>query len=118
MCDALLELSKDAALHDAVIDHGRQVLASDGWRGQEQAILLLATLDDKTIVDRLLSLLAATRREVHATAAWGLCALQVPATADSILEAYTKTSETFLTGDPGAVECMRSRVIWRRHWAA
>jgi HEAT repeat protein len=101
VCDALLELSKDAALHDAVIDHGRQVLASDGWRGQEQAILLLATLDDKTIVDRLLSLLAATRREVHATAAWGLCALQVPATADSILEAYTKTSETFLTGDPG-----------------
>ena len=101
VCDALLELSKDPSLHEAVIDHGRQMLASEGWRGQEQAILLLVTLDDKTIVDRLLGLLAATRPEAHATAAWGLCQLQVPATADAILDVYTKTSESFLKGDAG-----------------
>lgn len=101
VCDALLELSKDPSLHAAVIDHGRQILASEGWRGQEQAILLLVTLDDKTIVDRLLSLLAATRPEAHATAAWGLCQLQVPATTDAILDVYTKTSESFLKGDAG-----------------
>ena len=75
--------------------HGRQILATDGWCGQEQAILLLVTLDDKTIVDRLLTLLAATRPEMHATAAWGLCQLQVPATTDAILDVYTKTKREF-----------------------
>ncbi|MHB8970137.1 MAG: HEAT repeat domain-containing protein [Pirellulaceae bacterium] len=98
VCDSLVELSKDASLHEAVLNHGRQMLASDGWRGQEQAILLLVTIDDKSICDQLLGLLAATRREVHTTAAWGLCQFQVPATADSILDVYTKSSTSFLAG--------------------
>ncbi|MHB8970828.1 MAG: HEAT repeat domain-containing protein [Pirellulaceae bacterium] len=98
VCDSLLELSKDASLREAVVNQGRQVLDVDEWRGQEQAILLLVTLDDKSIADQLLGLLAATRPEVHTTAAWGLCQLQVPATADAILDVYTKNSESFLTG--------------------
>ncbi|MHB8862011.1 MAG: HEAT repeat domain-containing protein [Pirellulaceae bacterium] len=100
VCDALLELSQDPALHDAIVQHGRQILVSDGWRGQEQAILLLVTLDDKSIVDQLLELLAATRPEVHATAAWGLCQLQVPATAERILDIYTKATDVFMAPGP------------------
>ena len=119
VCDSLVELSKDASLHEAVVNHGRQVLVSDGWRGQEQAILLLVTLDDKSICDQLLGLLAATRPEVHATAAWGLCQFQVPATADAILDVYTKTTASFLAGgvDNGTGR-MPSSVTWRRPWAA
>jgi HEAT repeat protein len=98
VCDSMVALSKDESLHEAVVNHGRELLVSEGWRGQEQAILLMVTLDDKSIVDTLLGLLAATRPEVHATAAWGLCQLQVPATAESILDVFTKTTEGALAG--------------------
>ena len=66
--------------------------------GQEQAILLLVTLDDKSIVDRLLSLLAATP-EVHMTAAWGLSRLQVSATLEPMLVVFTATTDRWPTGN-------------------
>jgi HEAT repeat protein len=99
VCDAMVELSKDVSLHDAVIAQGRQMLAAEGWRGQEQAILLLVSLDDKSIVDRLLNLLAANRVEVHATAAWGLCQLDVASTAEPIFEVFKKKTEGSLAGE-------------------
>ena len=73
--------------------------SADGWRGREQAILLLVTLDDKSIVDRLLSLLEDDRTEVHATAAWGLCRLNVAATTEPILQVFTKKTELWMAGE-------------------
>ncbi len=99
VCDALVELSKDASLHETVIAQGRHMLAAEGWRGQEQAILLLVSLDDKSIVDRLLILLDADRVEVHTTAAWGLCRLDVASTAEPIFEVFKKKTEGRLAGE-------------------
>ena len=98
VCDSLVQLAQDAALHDAVITQGRALLDAEGWRAQEQAILLLVTLDDKSIVDRLLVLLDAERAEVMTTAAWGLCRLEVPATAARICEVFQTKTERCLAG--------------------
>jgi HEAT repeat protein len=98
ICDALIGLAKDASLHEAVIAQGRQVLAAEGWRGQEQAILLLVMLDDKAIVDRLLVLLDAERAEVLTTAAWGLSRLQVAATAAPMCAVFEKKTDLWAQG--------------------
>jgi HEAT repeat protein len=93
VCDSLVELGGNEVLREAVVREGRKVLATDAWRGQEQATLLLVTLDDKSIAEQLVGLLSATRPEVHVTAAWGLCELQVPATLEPMLNVFSKTSE-------------------------
>jgi HEAT repeat protein len=95
VCDALVELGGDEVLREAVLSEGRKVLAIDAWRGQEQATLLLVTLDDKSIAEQLVGLLSAKRPEVHVTAAWGLCELQVPATLEPMLSVFTTTSEAW-----------------------
>lgn len=95
VCDAMVELGKVEAFQEAVLNEGRKVLAVDAWRGQEQATLLLVTLDDKTIADPLVNLLSAQRPEVHVTAAWGLSELQVPTTLEPMLTVFTKTAEAW-----------------------
>jgi HEAT repeat protein len=98
VCDALILLAKDASLHDAVIAQGRQLLHANGWRGTEQAILLLVKLDDKSIAGQLLSLLEADRVEVHTTAAWGLSRLAVATTAEPICEVFQQKTDRGLAG--------------------
>ena len=102
VCDALLQLAQDESLHDAVVTQGRRILASDSWRGLEQATLLLVSLNDKSIVDRLLELLDAERAEVHATAAWGLCRLDVASTSEPICKVFRRKTDSYLAGEPRA----------------
>jgi HEAT repeat protein len=97
--DKLLELSAEDRFHDAVLAEGRQVLSKPAWRGQEQSILLLVSMKDGTIADRLLELLEAERMEVHATAAWGLSKLAVAATAEPIHEIFKTRTEYARAGD-------------------
>lgn len=102
VCDKLLAIARqesDEAFHSAVIDAAREQLAADSWRGQEQATLLLVTLDDKAAVDRLLELLDAERIEVHVTAAWGLSHLAVPSTCEQILKVYTDQTNRRLANE-------------------
>jgi HEAT repeat protein len=99
VCDALLLFTADEKWRDTVIAQARDALSREGWRQQEQAILLLVTLDDKTIADRLIELLGAERAEAHATAAWGLSRLQVPETAGPILKVLKEKTERFQAGD-------------------
>lgn len=99
---ALVRLAQDPALRNGVIETGRNVLAGDGWRGQEQSILLLVALEDTTIVSRLLSLLENARPEVHTAAAWGLCQLQVPESAESIFNVLRTKTQRWQTGQPQA----------------
>lgn len=98
VCDAMIRLADDASLRDAVITQGRRVLAEEAWRGREQAILLLVSLDDNSIADQLLALLEADRVEVHTTAAWGLSRLAVPSTAEPIFEVFRTKTEAWTAG--------------------
>ena len=99
ICDALLLFTADEKWRDIVITQARDALFREGWREQEQATLLLVTLDDKTITDRLIELLGAERAEAHATAAWGLSRLQVPETAGPILKVLEEKTARFQAGD-------------------
>ncbi len=100
VCDSLVELSEDPALHAAVLEEGRRVLNGDGWRGQEQATLLLVTLEDTTIVERLIELLDATRPEANVTAAWGLCQLAVPSTVEAVHGFVQRKTDSWLAREP------------------
>ncbi len=103
VCDCLLSLAREAALHDVVIAEGRRALSVAGWRGQEQAIILLVLLDDRAIAEQLLGLLEDDRVEVHTTAAWGLSRLEVPATAEPICAVFQqKTAACLAGGQPKA----------------
>lgn len=80
----------DAVLRPAIM----AMLAADGWRGQEQAALLLGELDHEPATKRLIQLLEAKRGEVMTTAAWALRKLAVPDTLPAILDkAQRQTTE-------------------------
>lgn len=69
-------------------------LAADNWRGQEQAILLLATLDHKAAAPRFIELLQSPRDEVMTTAAWGLKILAIPETLPAALTQAQHQTDT------------------------
>jgi HEAT repeat protein len=81
----LEKLAAKKGLRDRVIAQGTRVLAGDGWRGLEQATILLTRLDHKPAVGRLVGLLEHNRPEVFVTAAWGLRRLAVKATLPAAL---------------------------------
>jgi HEAT repeat protein len=84
--DAMYELSKKAELDATVRTASVEILGAESWRGQEQATLLLASLDHKAAAQRLVQLLESPREEVLTTAAWGLRKLAVPETLPAILD--------------------------------
>jgi HEAT repeat protein len=67
-----------------VLAEGTRVLATENWRGVEQAAILLTGLDHKPAVGRLLALLTFPRAEVAVTAGWALRRLAVPETLPAI----------------------------------
>lgn len=75
---------RDEALKAAVLEQATQMLASDQWRGLEQAALVLGELDHKPAAERLVALLPFDRGEVQVTAAWALRRLKVAATYPAI----------------------------------
>lgn len=70
-----------------------EVLSQPGWRGQEQATLLLAALNHKPAAGRLVELLESPRPEVFVAAAWGLRKLAVPETLPAILTIATRLTD-------------------------
>jgi HEAT repeat protein len=74
---ALYELAVKKGLRDQVLAAGTKMLATDKWRGEEQAAILLSDLDHRPAAKRLLQLLPAERSEVFVTAAWALRRLAV-----------------------------------------
>ena len=100
VCDRLVSFAETAAFQKVIVEEARNVLNADGWRGQEQAILLLVTLKDTAIVDRLIELLDMSRQEVNVTAAWGLSELAVPSTSGPVHEVLQKKTESWLAGAP------------------
>ena len=100
VCDSLVTLAEEPGFRDVILEQGRKVLDADGWRGQEQATLLLVALEDTTIVDRLVELLDVSREEASVTAAWGLCQLAVPASAEQVHDVLRRKTESWLAREP------------------
>jgi HEAT repeat protein len=93
---SLFDLAANHGKRDQVIRQGTRQLQANGWRGQEQSIVLLAQLDHKPAGGRLLELLEATRPEVGITAAWALRRLAVPATLPNVFKYLSHRYEQFL----------------------
>jgi hypothetical protein len=70
--------------HNQVIAEGTRMLATQQWRGLEQATILLTQLDHKPAAARLVKLLTFDRPEVFVAAAWGLRRLAVPETLPAV----------------------------------
>jgi HEAT repeat protein len=80
----MLTLAGKKELSDAVAAEAKRILATDHWRGLEQAAILLTQLDRKETAERLVGLLSFNRPEVAVAAAWGLRKLDVPETLPGV----------------------------------
>jgi len=100
VCDRLVDLAEKPALRESVVNEGRRILNAESWRGQEQATLLLVSLEDTTIVERLLELLDANRAEPSVAAAWGLCELAVPSTLEPVFRVLERKTAAYLAREP------------------
>ncbi len=96
--DAFVTLAKQPELEAAILKVSRVVLADSQWRGQEQATIVLALLNDKPSADRFVELLQSPRDEVLITAAWGLRKLAVPETAAAITAQIRAQTDRRKTG--------------------
>jgi HEAT repeat protein len=81
----LLQLVREEKWHKQIIADATTMLKAKGWRGQEQATLLLTQLDQKQVAGRLVELLRLDRPEVKVTAAWGLRKLDVQETLPGVV---------------------------------
>jgi HEAT repeat protein len=81
----LLELAREEKWSKQIIADATIMLNKEGWRGQEQATILLTQLDQKQVAGRLVELLSSNRLEVKVTAAWGLRKLNVPQTLPDVV---------------------------------
>lgn len=79
----------DAVLRPAIM----KMLLADGWRGQEQSILLFGALDHEPAAKRFVELLEVERDEVNVSAAWGLRKLAVADTLPAILDKAQRQTE-------------------------
>ncbi|MCX7422317.1 MAG: HEAT repeat domain-containing protein [Planctomycetia bacterium] len=91
--EALFVLAQKPELDSAIRQSSSDVLAGEGWRGQEQATLLLSVLDHKPVASRLVQLLESPRREVLVVSAWGLRKLAVPETFPAMLNKAIQQTE-------------------------
>jgi HEAT repeat protein len=92
------ELGRKKAHREAVLNAGTRVLGESDWRGQEQAVILLAQLDHKRAADRLVVLLGADRSDVFVAAGWGLRRLAVRETLGPVFEYVRRTREQLKNG--------------------
>jgi HEAT repeat protein len=98
--DGVFQLAHRPELDVAVREAGLRVLGQDGWRGQEQAALLLGALDHEPAAGRLLERLEATRGEVAIAAAWALKALAIPETLPDVLVDVTRRTDARIQAPP------------------
>ena len=97
VCVALLELAAQPDLDAAVRGSGLDVLGRDGWRGQEQAALLLGALDHEPAAPRIMELLDAPRAEIKIACGWALRELAIPETLPAIHKRVQQLTEARLS---------------------
>jgi HEAT repeat protein len=86
VCERLLALAETPEFDEPIRAAAMDVLAGERWQGQEQAALLLGTLEDKAATTRLVELLDSPRQEVQLATAWALRSIADP---ESILALTT-----------------------------
>ncbi len=91
--ESLIELASDAKLDALVRIAATKMLATDRRYGLEQAALVLGALDHEPAADRLVELLEHKEPKVYVTAAWALCQLLVPGTADAMFDKVRRETE-------------------------
>lgn len=90
---SLHDLAQKAELRTAVEAAGQKTLATEGWRGLEQASILMGYLNYKASAPDLMKLLKNERLEVAVSSAWALGKLKVPETyPDLLVHATTQQS--------------------------
>jgi HEAT repeat protein len=114
--DAMIRLGTQAPLRDVVIQTTTEIVSRDAWRGLEQSIIVLATIDHKPAAPRFVELLTHRRPEVLVTAAWGLRKLAVSDTSPAMLahaEQQTKqvVEETCEPRYVGAIDVQLSHLF-------
>jgi HEAT repeat protein len=82
---SLFDMSQKAELRPAVESRGQKTLSTEGWRGLEQACILLGYLQFKPSAPELMKLLKHRRHEVAVSSAWALSKLKVPETYPELL---------------------------------
>ncbi len=95
---ALLTLSRDESLISSVRQSGLDAIARSSWKEQEQAIILLAVLDQSDAADRMMQLLSSPRAEVAIAAAWGLRKLNVTEKLPTLLNFARKIDNQIENG--------------------
>ncbi len=83
---SLVQFSDSADLKPIVIKEVQNVLAKNGWRGCEQACVVLAKLDHDPSAQRMVELLGHPRGDVQVAAAWGLTQLRVAEVLPDMLD--------------------------------
>jgi HEAT repeat protein len=100
--EGLYLLTQRPELIDPVRAAAMDVLGRDGWRGQEQAALLLGALEHKPAASRFIELLESPRVEVSICAAWGLRKVadpqKIPAIVARIRQQTTLRKVQFVPG--------------------
>ena len=104
ICEAIFRLEQTAELSQPIREAAMQELAREGWRGQEQAALLLAALDHKSAAGQLVKLLESKRPEVMVAAAWGLRRLEVRETLPALLDKATRQTALRPTAESAALD--------------
>ncbi len=79
-------------------------LASDRWRGLEQAALLLGDLDHEPAATRLVELMDHKRQEVLISATWALRKLAVPETLPALYDKAQRLAENHRKPGPLVLE--------------
>lgn len=106
--ESLFQLARTAELDAPIRAVSSEVLAGDGWRGQEQAALLLGALDHKPAAPRLVALLESSRGEVMVASAWGLRKLAIPETLPAMLDKATR--QTVIRKQPEPPDALDDQV--------
>jgi HEAT repeat protein len=96
--DQLIKLAASDELRKTVIAEASKVAAADRWRGLEQAMSILGTLDHEPSARRMLELLHHKRPEVVFAAAWALREIAVAEVLPEMLEYASDLSDTLIAG--------------------
>lgn len=86
-------LAGDPQWNTVVRESAMAVLVAEGWRGQEQAALLLAKLDHKPSAPLLIKRLDSPRAEVMIASAWALRKLALPETLPALFQKASQLTD-------------------------
>ena len=93
ICDGLSRMSNQPPLVEAIRASAMKLLSEEAWQGQEQAALLIGTLEHQPAAGRLAELLESPRAEVGIAAAWALRKIAVLESIPAIMDKLGRQTE-------------------------